>query len=108
MLPPGLKPPPVPSRSQSMSLSSRIAGFRPRLLRGRTRGQALVELALILPLMVLLLAAALDLGRLFYSGITVTNSAREGAIEAGLNPDSFQAGQPCNKTSNRVMCRAVN
>jgi Flp pilus assembly protein TadG len=91
-----------------MSLSSRIAGFRPRLLRGRTRGQALVELALILPLMVLLLAAALDLGRLFYSGITVTNSAREGAIEAAFDPASFQAGQACNKTSNRVMCRAVN
>jgi Flp pilus assembly protein TadG len=90
-----------------MSLQSRISSLRPSR-RGRTRGQALVELALILPVMVLLLAAALDLGRLFYSGITVTNSAREGAIEAGLNPDSFQAGQPCNKTSNRVMCRAVN
>jgi Flp pilus assembly protein TadG len=91
-----------------MSLQSRISGLWPRLLRGRTRGQALVELALILPLMVLLLAAALDLGRLFYSGITVTNSAREGAIEAGLNPTSFQAGQPCDRDANRVMCRAIN
>jgi Flp pilus assembly protein TadG len=90
-----------------MSLPSRISGLRPSR-RGRTRGQALVELALVLPLMVLLLAAALDLGRLFYSGITVTNSAREGAIEAGLNPTSFQAGQPCNRDANRVMCRAIN
>lgn len=91
-----------------MSLPSRISGLLGRLLRGRTRGQALVELALILPLMILLLAAALDLGRLFYSGITVTNAAREGALEAAYNPDSFQAGLPCDRTDNRVMCRAIN
>lgn len=78
------------------------------LLRDRSRGQALVELALVTPLLVILLAAALDLGRLFYSGITITNAAREGALEASYNPTSFQAGQPCNKTTNRVMCRAVN
>ena len=90
-----------------MSLRSRISSLRPSR-RGRTRGQALVELALILPLIVILLAAALDLGRLFYSTITVTNSAREGAIEAAFDPASFQAGQPCNKSSNRVICRAVN
>lgn len=106
-----------------MSLPSRTSALRPsrngpgqtgrarvlsRLLRGRTRGQALVELALVMPLLIVLLAAALDLGRLFYSGITVTNAAREGAIEAAYNPTSFQAGLPCNATSNRVMCRAIN
>jgi len=32
-------------------------------LRPRSRGQALVEVALILPIILLLLAAALDLGR---------------------------------------------
>lgn len=90
-----------------MSLHSRISSLRPSR-RGRTRGQALVELALILPLMVLLLAAALDLGRLFYSGITVTNAAREGAIEASIDPALFVAGQPCNATTNRVMCRTIN
>jgi len=90
-----------------MSLQSRISSLRPSR-RGRTRGQALVELALILPLMVLLLAAALDLGRLFYSGITVTNAAREGAIEAAIDPALFVAGQPCNATTNRVMCRTIN
>lgn len=90
-----------------MSVRSRISSLRPSR-RGRSRGQALVELALILPLMVILLAAALDLGRLFYSGITVTNAAREGAIEASIDPALFQAGQPCNATTNRVMCRAIN
>jgi Flp pilus assembly protein TadG len=46
-------------------------------LRPRSRGQALVELALILPIILLLLAAALDLGRLFYSRVTVANAARD-------------------------------
>jgi Flp pilus assembly protein TadG len=80
---------------------------RPRF-RPRSRGQAIVELALILPILLLLLAAALDLGRLFYSQITVANAAREGAIEAALNPASFAAGGGCDATTNRVMCRVVN
>jgi hypothetical protein len=46
----------------------------------RARGQALVELAIILPIFLVLLAAALDLGRLFYSTVTLTNAAGEGAM----------------------------
>lgn len=77
----------------------------------RPRGQAIVELALILPIMLLLLLAALDLGRLFYSEITVNDAAREGALEASRNPTSFIANTPCtpaNKDANRIMCRTVN
>ena len=43
------------------------------------KGQALVEFALIVPIFLLLLFAILDFGMGFYSWITVTNSAREGA-----------------------------
>jgi Flp pilus assembly protein TadG len=71
------------------------------------RGQALVELALIMPILMLLLLATIDLGRLFYSQITVTNSAREGAIEASINPTSYSNGA-CNATTNRVVCAATN
>ncbi len=78
-----------------------------RWTRTRPRGQALVELALVIPVLFLLLAGALDLGRLFYSQITIRNAAREGALEASVNPTSFQAGQACNDTTNRVMCRAI-
>jgi hypothetical protein len=67
-----------------------------------------VEFALLLPVMLLLFAAALDLGRLFYSQITIANAAREGALEASKHPDSFLAGQACNASSNRIMCRVVN
>jgi hypothetical protein len=48
-----------------------------------TRGQALVELALVVPILFFLSLAAIDLGRVFYSLITVTNAARASAMEAG-------------------------
>ncbi len=76
--------------------------------RRRSRGQALVELALITPVAIALLAAGVDLGRLFYSRIAIVNAAREGAMEASVHPTSFIAGQPCNKTTNRVVCRVLN
>ncbi len=53
---------------------------------GRPRGQSVVELALILPVMLLLLAAAIDLGRLFYSYVAVENAAKEGAFFGSRNP----------------------
>lgn len=42
-------------------------------------GQSLVELALAVPVLVLLLLAAADFGRLFYVWIAVNNAARAGA-----------------------------
>ena len=87
----------------------------PRSVRPRThhhsRGQALVELAIILPVMLLLAVAAIDLGRLFYAQITVENAAREGALTAAVladDPDAFQGGTACDPDTNKVMCRVVN
>lgn len=74
------------------------------------KGQSLVEFALIVPLMLLLLAATVDLGRLFYSRITVSDAARAGAMEAARSPGSFQPGTACtsaNKDTNAVMCRVL-
>src|SRR3989337_3484642 len=54
-----------------------------KLIRARKRkgekGQALVEFALLVPIFLLLLFAIVDFGMGFYSWITVTNAAREGA-----------------------------
>lgn len=75
-------------------------------LRPRTRGQALVEFALIIPVFLLLALAAIDLGRIFYSQITVTNAARAGAMTAAADPMSYSAGAPCS-SSNRIICSAV-
>jgi Flp pilus assembly protein TadG len=86
----------------------RLDLIRSSTTRRRSRGQALVELALITPLAVVLLATAVDLGRLFYSRIAIVNAAREGAFEASIHPTSYLVGQPCDKTTNRVICRAIN
>ena len=80
----------------------------PAVRRSTTHGQALVELALILPVLLLLFLATLDLGRLFYSSITLSNAAREGAMEAAVNPGSFVSGAACDKATNRIMCRTLN
>jgi Flp pilus assembly protein TadG len=43
------------------------------------RGQALVELALILPIMLLLLLGMIDFGRAYLAGVALQGAAREGA-----------------------------
>jgi Flp pilus assembly protein TadG len=48
----------------------------------RTRGQALVEFALILPVFLLVLMGILDLGRAVYYSSTLSNAAREAARQA--------------------------
>lgn len=51
-----------------------------------SKGQSVVELALMLPILVLMLAAIVDLGRIYYAYITVVNVAREGVRYAAANP----------------------
>lgn len=76
--------------------------------QSRSRGQSLVEFALILPVFLVFLAATLDLGRVFYANITLNNAAREGAFQAAVTPTLFQEDQPCNQATNRVVCRIQN
>lgn len=47
--------------------------------RARNNGLALVESAITLPLLLLLLIVIMDFGRIMYSGIISSNSARAGA-----------------------------
>jgi len=49
------------------------------LNRSKGRGQSLVELALILPVFILVLVGILDFGRAFYAYNAISNAAREGA-----------------------------
>lgn len=51
-----------------------------------SRGQALVEFALILPILMLLLVMAIDFGRAFYGWVSIQNAARIGANYAGEHP----------------------
>ncbi len=74
----------------------------PRSRRARSRGQSLVELAIIAPVFLLLLLSAIDLGRLLYSQITITNAAKEGALVASQG-GTYQSNAGCSDT-NTVMC----
>lgn len=55
--------------------------------RPRTRGQSLVEFALIFPILILMLVAIFDLGRAVFAYNSITNAAREGARLAIVNQD---------------------
>ncbi|MDQ5825971.1 MAG: pilus assembly protein [Chloroflexota bacterium] len=55
--------------------------------RGKAKGQALVEFALMGLFLGMLLAAAVDFGRAYYTSIIVTNMAGEGAAYASIYPD---------------------
>jgi Flp pilus assembly protein TadG len=63
-----------------------IRTHRPHTERSAWRGQAVVEFAIVAPIMLLLLGAALDMGRLFYARVAIENAAREGAFYGSTNP----------------------
>ena len=67
-------------------------------MRNHSRGQSLVEFALLLPVFVLFVVVIFDLGRAIYYYSAIYNAAREGA--------RFGAVQPSDTTGMRT--RAVN
>ena len=79
--------------------------------RHKSRGQSLVEFAIILPIMMVFLAAVLDLGRVFYATVSLNNAARVGAFPAAQTPQSFTPGGTCTPSAadeddrNLVICR---
>ncbi len=56
-------------------MHARISGFS---IARRRRGQAMVELALVLPVLALVLVTVVDFARVFYLSIAVKNAARAG------------------------------
>ena len=57
--------------------------------RRRSRGQSLVEFALILPLLLFVMAFGLDFGRVFLGWVSLNNSARVAANYAAQNPTAW-------------------
>ena len=53
----------------------------------KERGQSLLEFALVLPVLLVVLAGVLDLGRLYFAYVAVTDAAGEGATYAAMYPD---------------------
>ncbi len=54
-----------------------------------SRGQAMVEFAVILPVLALLMVMAIDFGRVFYGWVALQNASRVGANEVAQNPDAW-------------------
>ena len=54
--------------------------------RRRSRGQSLVEFALVTPLLLLVFAGAADFGRAFYAYVAIENAAKEGALYGARAP----------------------
>lgn len=58
-----------------------------KLMKNRC-GQALVELALTLPLIIMLVMGTIEFGRMFHSYLVITNASREGARVAITGVDN--------------------
>jgi hypothetical protein len=56
---------------------------------GSRRAQSLVEFALVLPLLLVLLLGGIDLGRVFFGSVALTNASRVGANYAALYPGAW-------------------
>lgn len=61
-----------------------------RLSRRQDRGAAAVELAIVLPVLLLVLFGLIDFGRAFNANMALTQAAREGARVAALGGDFGQ------------------
>jgi Flp pilus assembly protein TadG len=68
--------------------------------RRHSRGQALVEFAIVLPIMLVLAAAAIDAGRLFFAYVTIESAAKEGALYGATRPQCDYPSKDCPDPSN--------
>jgi Flp pilus assembly protein TadG len=71
--------------------------------RPRGHGQALVEFALVAPLLALMLLGAADLTRAFYIYIVLTNASREAARVIIDYPQQYSDTAACNAAHREAM-----
>lgn len=80
--------------------------YRLTVHRHRRVGAALVELALLLPFLLMLFVAAVDFARVFYFALTIANCARNGALYA--SDPVTQAQSPYASTQAAALADASN
>ena len=68
-----------------------IMCFRNKSQRINIQGQSLLEFALVLPFLIIIIFGVLDLGRIFWVSISLTNAAREGARYITMHPDDVSS-----------------
>jgi Flp pilus assembly protein TadG len=80
--------------SRQMRFGARASAGKPRHRAGRgscDRGNAVVEAAILTPLLVLLLAVLLVAGRLRYAGAVITQAAADAARQASIARTATEA-----------------
>lgn len=65
------------------------------------RGQSLVEVALMVPILLLIVLGTVDVGRIFALKAAVTNAAREAAIHAARDPQATR-DQVCQRARDEL------
>lgn len=76
--------------------------------RTSSRGQSLVEMALVLPILALLLIGVFEIGMLLYAHVQVANAAREGARAASLYRSTRYTSITINNSGNPERCDGVD
>lgn len=92
----------LPARGRARAPQSRLEDHR------KSRGQSLVELTLVLPLVLLLLLFGVDFGRAFLGWVELNNVAREAANFAAEHPTAWSASDPDPVAQSQYMALVTN
>ena len=75
----------------------------------RSRGQSMVEFALVLPIFLLMLFGLIDMARIVYFNSTLSQAAREGARTASVEAYWVGRTEPsCNQPGGAICPASVN
>ena len=92
-----------------------VSGYKAREMgQGRARGQSLPELALVLPVVLMIVLVALDFGRLFLGWVTLNNAARVAANYGAITPTPWTAAETAqynlllDKETSAIDCTPPN
>lgn len=73
-------------------------------MRRRTKGQSLVEMALLMPLMLIVLFGIIDFGWYVYGYATIYMAARNGAEKATMLPPGMNRVPPSSDADSTDVC----
>jgi Flp pilus assembly protein TadG len=76
-------------------------------MRRSERGANVVEMAIVAPILLLLLAGILDLGRLMHDYIIISNASREGARIASRLPCYVDNGTQRGQARNAILAATI-
>jgi Flp pilus assembly protein TadG len=74
----------------------------------REDGQALVEFALVLPILLMVATGITSFGLVFYRYITLTDAVRTGARTLALGRGETSPNDPCTLATNQTVSSAID